>query len=319
MRWTNIDKDGEPLWMPDIASLVADRLATPKKLMNDQHSAKDIGESILRQLYEHRSSTGSLRLSQSGACIRQLAYQYHHTDENGLGIDAASKLAFIVGDTTEAIIASALIEALEGTSIGAVHHALSDQEEVYMEVPIRPGHTAKIAGHPDGYMVIMSQDSEPIKAVLEIKSMSEFGFGKFRKEGLGPKDSYYSQVQSYMHCKGAEWAYLIAYSKSAGAKDAEVYDDGSWLPVSPLHGQWIKYDPEHVQSIKDKFRRVIQSVEPEEIERPHGPNKKGILSFPCDYCRYYKRCFPFAEEHVQESRWLKKNQKIKVSVGEHND
>ena len=53
-----------------------------------------------------------------------------------------------------------------------------------MEVPIRPGHTAKIAGHPDGYMVIMSQDSEPIKAVLEIKSMSEFGFGKFRKEGL---------------------------------------------------------------------------------------------------------------------------------------
>ena len=98
-----------------------------------------------------------------------------------------------------------------------------------------------------------------------------------------------------------------------------MFDDGSWLPVSALHGQWIKYDAGVVVNIKDKFRRVVQSIEPEDIERPHGPDKKGRLSFPCDYCRYYKRCFPFAEEHVQESRWLKKSHKIKVSVGEDRD
>ena len=319
MRWTNINSGHEESWMPDLASLVADRLANPKPLLSNKHSAEKLGDSILRQLYEGKRSTGSLRLSQSGACIRQLAYQYHHAEEDGLGIDAASKLAFIVGDTTEAIIASALLEAFEGGGAGTLFNALSEQEEVHMDVPIRDGYKAVVAGHPDGSMMVMSQNSQPIHAILEIKSMSEYGFNKFRKEGLGPGDGYYSQVQSYMECKGYKWAYLLAYSKTAGAKDAELYDDGSWLPVSALHGQWIKYDPEEVDRIKSKFRRVIESKEPEEIERPHGPNKKGLLSFPCDYCRYYKRCFPFAEEQVHESRWLKKNQKIKVSVGEHND
>ena len=119
-----------------------------------------------------------------------------------------------------------------------------------------------------------------------------------------------------MACKGYKWAYLVAYSKTAGAKDAEILEDGSWLPTSPLYGQWIEYDEEAVVAIKDKFRRVVQSIEPEDIERPHGPDKKGRLSFPCDYCRYYKRCFPFAQEQVAESRWLKKSQKIKVYVGE---
>jgi hypothetical protein len=320
MKWNHIiESNGSELWMPDLASLIADRLAKPAKLLSSNHSAQKLGESILRQLHEVRDSTGGLRLSQSGTCIRQLAYQYHHAEESGLGIDAASKLAFIVGDTTEAILVSALMEAFEESGAGTLFGALNEQEEVMLQVPIKPGHTAKISGHPDGSMVVMTQSSEPIHAILEVKSMSEYGFGKFRKEGLGPDDSYYNQVQSYMASKGYEWAYLVAYSKTAGAKDAEVFDDGSWLPVSALHGQWIKYDAGVVVNIKDKFRRVVQSIEPEDIERPHGPDKKGRLSFPCDYCRYYKRCFPFAEEHVQESRWLKKSHKIKVSVGEDRD
>ena len=317
MEWNQTsDKFGTPIWLPDIAKLIEKRLCDPKKLKSDKHSAKAIGESILRQVSEAREGTGGLRLSQSGACIRQLAYQYHHAEENGMSIDAASKIAFTIGDATEAILVAALLEAFEDGSNGVLYNAGSDQETVTIDVPISNGYSAEITGHPDGSMLLLTQDNKQLNCILEVKSMSDYGFRKFRKEGLGPDDSYYSQVQSFMHAKGFCWAYLVAYNKSAGAKDAEVLDDGLYQPISPLHGQWIPYDQEHVDEIKTKFRTVIQSNGPEEIDRPHGPYKKGQIAFPCDYCKYYKTCFPFAEEQAVESKWLQRTTKIKVFTGE---
>ena len=313
------DLMGNHFWLPDLSKAITGRLSVPSKLLSNKHSAKSIGESVLRQLDESREQTGGLRLSQSGACVKQLAYQYHHADGNGMQIDAASKIAFVIGDITESILVSALMEGFEQSGLGHLYCAGVDQETVYLNVPIRDGYTAAISGHPDGSMQIMTQNNEAISCILEVKSMSDYGFKKFRKEGLGPKDSYYSQVQSYMASKGYEWTYVVAYSKSAGAKDAEILEDGAWHPVSAVHGQWIPFDQEHVFHIKEKFRSVILSSDPEQIDRPHGPDKKGRLSFPCDYCKYYKTCFPFGEEQAVESKWLNKSTKIKVYTGEQSD
>lgn len=317
MEWNQTnDLFGTPVWLPNIAKLIEQRLCNPKKLKSDKHSASAIGQSILRQVSEGREGTGGLRLSQSGACIRQLAYQYHHAEENGMSIDAASKIAFTIGDATEAILVAALLEAFEDGSNGVLYNAGSDQETVTIKVELTDGYSAEITGHPDGSMLLMTQDNQPLNCILEVKSMSDYGFKKFRKEGLGREDSYYSQVQAYMHAKGFSWAYLVAYNKSAGAKDAEVLDDGLYQPISPLHGQWIPYDQEHVEQIKHKFKTVIHSNCPEEIDRPYGPNKKGQITFPCDYCKYYKTCFPMAEEQAVESKWLQRTTKIKVFTGE---
>ena len=64
---------------------------------------------------------------------------------------------------------------------------------------------------------------------------------------------------------------------------------------------------------------MIQSDSPEDIERPYGPDKKGRLSFPCDYCRYWKTCFPNGEERADEVKWLQKTNKIKIYVMENDD
>ena len=97
MEWNQTnDLFGTPVWLPNIAKLIEQRLCNPKKLKSDKHSASAIGQSILRQVSEGREGTGGLRLSQSGACIRQLAYQYHHAEENGMSIDAASKIACLI-------------------------------------------------------------------------------------------------------------------------------------------------------------------------------------------------------------------------------
>ena len=317
MEWNQTtDFYGNPIWLPNIAKVISNRLSKPQKLKSNKHSASAIGESILRQVSESREGSGGLRLSQSGTCIKQLAYQYHHAEENGMSIDAASKIAFTIGDATEAILVAALMEAFEGDANGALFNAGADQETVTIKVNVSQGYTAEIAGHPDGSMLLMTQDNEPLNCILEVKSMSDYGFRKFRKEGLGRSDSYYSQVQSYMHSKGYNWAYLVAYNKTAGAKDVEILDDGLYQPISALHGQWIPYDADHVEDIKAKFATVIKSSSPEEIDRPYGPDKKGRLSFPCDYCKYYKTCFHFAEEQAVESKWLQRATKIKVFTGE---
>ena len=186
-----------------------------------------------------------------------------------------------------------------------------------MDVQLEKGmQRARIPGHPDGSMVVFTENKVPVEAILEVKSMSDYGFKKLRKEGRGREDSYYSQVQAYMHAKGFSWAYLVAYNKSAGAKDAEILDDGLYQPISPLHGQWIPYDEEHALHIQEKFRQVIQSRSAEDIARPYSSNKKGHLAFPCDYCAYYKTCFPLCTEEAVESKWLTKNTKIKVIAGE---
>tara|TARA_Y100000401_G_scaffold117297_1_gene125532 strand:+ start:673 stop:1647 length:975 start_codon:yes stop_codon:yes gene_type:complete len=315
------DLDGNEFDFPELSEQISSRLANPGRLYSDVHCAKSLGESILRQLSEERHATGGLRLSQSGACIKQLAYQYHHYKTDGMQIGAASKIAFTIGDITEAIIVSALAECFDSPKsklMGALTFAGSDQETVHMDVTLgeATSQTAKIPGHPDGTIGFMDSEMNARSAILEVKSMSDYGYRKFVKEGLGRSDSYYSQVQSYMHCKGLKWTYLVAYNKSAGARDAEVSDNGDWFPVPALSGQWIPYDEEHALYIQDKFRQVIQSKSAEDFARPYSSNKKGQLAFPCDYCSYFKTCFPLCSEEVVESKWLTKSTKIKVIAGE---
>ena len=319
MKWIHTqDLSGKGFILPDIASMRESRLANPSTLLSSIHCAKSMGDSVLRQLDEDRGATGGLRLSQSGACVKQLAYQYHHAIPNGMQIGPASKIAFVIGDITEAILVSALAEAFEKTSAGALTFAGKDQETVYMDVQLEKGmQRARIPGHPDGSMVVFTENKVPVEAILEVKSMSDYGYRKFREEGLGVDDSYYAQVQSYMHCKGFKWAYLVAYNKTAGARDAEIHEDGTWTPVTAMHGEWIPYNADYVElSIKNKFRTVINSTGPEEVSRPYEPNKKGQLAFPCDYCAYYKTCFPYCTEEAVQSKWLTKSTKIKVLAGE---
>jgi len=309
-------------WMPDIAKMVHHRLVQPAKLRKSAHLSAAIGSTILRQLSDTREVTGGLRLSSSGACERQLAYGYHHTEENGHGIDATSRIAFAIGDATEGFITAAVAEVFSSVD-GTVWNIGEEQETVSLAVALEPGRVAMVSGHPDGSMIVQRKSgeaTESVRAILEVKSMSDYAFKKFRTSGLTKADSYYWQVQAYMAAKGFDYAYLIAFGKAATAKEAYIdEEDGSWWPLFPVHGQWIERDNECVQEIREKFRRVIKSRVPENIERPYGPNKKGRLSFPCDYCKYYKTCFPNTEEVAEESKWLQKSTKIKVYVRDEDD
>ena len=118
----------------------------------------------------------NLRLSSAGNCPRQLAYGYHNFGKKGKEIDSRAKVIFWMGDLTEMTIVS--LAKLAGCNL---KHTGLEQTKVEIEVD-----GIKIAGHPDGIVD---------EHLLEVKSMSSFGFKKFEEGEIN--DSYLTQVKSF--------------------------------------------------------------------------------------------------------------------------
>ena len=301
----------------NLSRMVQDRIANGKRLMSQPDLAA-IGAGLVRQLEQGRTSN-HLRLSQSGACTRRLVYQAKHYERSGHGIDAASIMNFAMGDTTEVMLVIALAEVLRKNKMGRLLNVLNNQIEVNLELEIDEQRTAHIPGHPDGIIELIDDNGEPYRSLLEIKSMSDYGYKKFWKEGLPKYDMYYSQIQAYMHCLGLKQAYVLAYGKNTGSKDALIREGDTEIRQMPaIHGIWVDYDPDAVWQIKERFLTAILAGHPDDVPRPYQPDtaKKtaGRLRFPCDWCPYWRHCWPNAKERAVETGWFSKYQKIHVYV-----
>tara|TARA_R110000824_G_scaffold336478_5_gene522990 strand:+ start:1806 stop:2783 length:978 start_codon:yes stop_codon:yes gene_type:complete len=309
------------VWLPDIAGMVRDRLENPGPLLT-QHDTAKIGSIVLRQL-ETRGSSSGLRLSAAGKCLRALGYDHHHWNPNGHEMDAASILTFSIGDITEQVLVAATREAFAAADeYIELFNAGADQETVFVDVVLDGQRTLRVPGHPDGCLKV-KHNEETIDCLFELKSMSDYGFKMFRNKGLDASDSYYSQIQAYMLAKEQmtgrpfEWAYVMAFGKTVTAMDAVMDDDtGKWWRLFPIVGQWLPVDREHQEYLMDRFKLINMSSSVEDIPRPYKPVSKGKyegkLKFPCDYCNYFRHCYPGATSVAEESKWLQKTTKVRV-------
>ena len=345
MKWIH-PKEHPDIALPDIAAIVRERLENGAEFKLE-HDPAAIGEMVLRQLKEKRKERpkglASLRLSSSGSCIRRLAYDFHGIEPNGFVAEAGSVLTFATGDATEGLLTTALLEAIEGIADIHLEHVNENQQRVNIRVPLvgdlsdaigKPWAGIPIPGHPDGQGVVplwQKGHKTPTKVpfILEVKSMSDFGFNKFCKEGMpsyeedGNPNGYAFQTQAYQLAKRqegipVEWTYLIAFGKAVSAKDAEVFIDppmtrnntpskryaahepDQWAKRFPVVGIWIRRSPEVQAEIVDRFQRVLLSRDPEEFDKPYGPKTAGArLRFPCDWCPHMYTCWPGAKQYAQ--------------------
>ena len=326
--WVEVDRG---VWMPDLAAIVLARLRQNKPITTNYDTA-ELGKVLVRQLEEPRNGpTGSLRLSSAGKCQRALAYDYHHYKPNGFVPDESSPIVFAVGDIIEMLMVAALHDATDHITTINISNTGLAQERVCLEIPLSDDRTAKVAGHPDGTMHLPLYRGEVgefvmVNAILEIKSMSDYGFKRFRENGLSSGDLYNYQTQAYQMAKtqmtGKEynWTYVLALGKNVTVKDGIVREDGSWAKASPIVGHWVKGDPVVKEEIVTRLREVIESQSPEEIAKPYTPSTakatKGQLRFPCDWCSHWKTCWPSAYEEPSSSGFYQKSTKIKLFVGE---
>ena len=327
MRWIDVS---HTLQLPDIAGLVRDRLHARRGLSSDIDTS-ELGKMFVRQLEEGEApSTGGLRLSSAGKCKRALAYDYHHYVRNGFEGDASAPLVFAIGDIVEMIVVVALREATVGTGIKTYYTGLN-QKTVSLSVPLDHERTARVAGHPDGIMKVPAYRKDLdeyvlVNVVLEVKSMSDYAFKKFRTSGLDKEDQYNYQAQAYQMSLNQEtgeafdWTYMIAFGKSVTAKDCVIREDGSHYKLWPIVGKYIASDEDVKDDILDRLRDVINSENPEDFPRIQDPStqkkKKGQLGFPCDWCSHWRTCWPTAYEEPVQSGWFQRTTKIKLKVGE---
>jgi len=337
------------VFLPDIARMVLARLAERKPITSN-YDTSELGKILVRQLEETRDGpTGSLRLSSAGKCQRALAYDYHHYKPNGFVSDESAPIVFAVGDIVEMLIVAALHDATDQIKTINITSTGLNQETVCLEVPIpanpdlitAPTHyrdnatrVARISGHPDGIMSIPmyrrgllgEEEFTIVDGILEVKSMSDYGFKRFRDGGLGKDDLYNYQTQAYqlaktqMTGKPFNWTYMIALGKNVTVKDGIIREDGSWAKAKPIVGHWVKGDDDIKHDIVNRLREVILTRNPEEIDRPYKPSTakatKGQLRFPCDWCSHWKTCWPNAYEEPASSGFYQKSTKIKLFVGE---
>jgi len=326
MRWIDVN---DTLQLPDIAGLIRDRLELRRGLSSSIDTS-ELGKMLVRQLEEGEApSTGALRLSSAGKCKRALAYDYHHYKPDGFVGDASAPLVFAMGDILEMIIVTALREAIPDTGIEA-HYTGLNQKTVSLEIPLGPQQTAKVAGHPDGILRVPAyrkdtDEIEMVNVVLEVKSMSDYGFKKFRTKGLDKEDQYNYQAQAYqlaLEQRGPDvsWTYMIAFGKAVTAKDCVIREDGSHYKLWPIVGRYIPGDDDVKEDIVDRLRDVINSEHPEDFPRIQEPSTKpktkGQLGFPCDWCSHWRTCWPTAYEEPVQSGWFQRTTKMKLKIGE---
>lgn len=205
---------------------------------------------------EGKERGNPLRMSSSGKCARQLAYQFHKFKPEPLA--ARAILTFRLGHTIEAEIKSLIQKYCSDMNI------TYPQDTFTFEV-----NGVEIPGHVDGHI-----DND---WVLEIKSISDAGFKMLSREGLS--EDYKKQSNSYMKATGRKKTLFIFYCKNTSHLKEIVFE----------------YDPKLLEDVKIRFSKVIHSTKDSLPDREYGPNDKGKLPWNCSYCAYWRHCWPTAQ------------------------
>jgi len=211
-----------------------------------------------------KSPEKTLRLSSAGKCPRQQAYKYHGYKVAGKEIDGRAKIIFWMGDLVEIIVTD--IAVLAGVKLLATGFK-------QLTVKFTVDDTI-ITGHPDG--LIMNNGE---LTLLEVKSMSDYGFKKFEKGDID--DSYIAQVNTYMASLNLKEALFVAINKNNGMLAEKI----------------VKRDDKIIQNITNNFRTIINSTKEDLPARMFGkPDSRGFYPWQDLYCPYWQTCLPNAEK-----------------------
>ncbi len=190
-------------------------------------------------------------LSQSGKCVRMLAYMRHFPElmapmtPRGLAI-------FELGHRIHDWVREKLTAAY-----GDNFHSIEKRVELEVTPELR------VPGHIDG---IVEDESGPV--LLDIKSANNDSFARMVE--YGPPYDYRAQVNAYLEATGLDQGVLLLYNKNTS--------DMRCLPV--------QRNDIIVEQVKRRFQAVAESAPDNLPEREHEKS-----SYACTYCPYRSRCW----------------------------
>lgn len=238
-------------------------------------ASRDVSMAFKRQLMEDRqNAAGKLRMSSGGHCVRKQYYSY--TGEQGEPLPYRTFITFLHGD----IIESALItlSKLSGWNI------TDEQKEVsLMGVP----------GHIDG---ILNADK---KYILECKSMNEYSFERFEKDGPEETFGYLTQSSLYMEAMGLDEAIMVGCCKTTGHIADHIFKKRDDLVQKALERWSIIKDAqmppgrEHEPVLETVYNRKTKE---------RDPTGRMILGLNCSYCQNKRSCYQDLQTDIKSGK-----------------
>ena len=127
--------------------------------------------------------------------------------------------------------------------------------------------------------------------VTDVKSVSSYGFKKFKDSTLAYDDpfGYIAQIKGYAHAEGATKFGWLAMDKQNGHLTYLMYDsEDTQAPVYDLISYSIEDRIDHIKKL------VEQPTPPEVCYESIADGKSGNqkLAVGCSYCAYKKQCWP---------------------------
>lgn len=151
------------------------------------------------------------------------------------------------------------------------------QLEVSLEFP-----SFTLIGHIDGKANSMLEgaslnlDKDVDTRLLEIKSMSQFEFDRWMKEGFRGFSNYASQITCYMEATGLKECLYIVKNRSSGYEDRRVLTRKN-LYISP---------------VIERLTEVVTYATDNKLV----PREPDLNSIECRRCNYKHLCVPEAKE-----------------------
>jgi len=136
-----------------------------------------------------------------------------------------------------------------------------------------------------------SMDCKIDGIVTDVKSVSSYGFRKFKDGSLALDDpfGYVAQIKGYAHSEGETKFGWLAMDKQNGHLTYLMYDSED--TQAPIYDK-ISYDiEEHIERVK---KLVEQPEAPEHCHEtvPDGKSGNQKLAVGCSYCPYKHTCWP---------------------------
>lgn len=136
-----------------------------------------------------------------------------------------------------------------------------------------------------------SMDCKIDGIVTDVKSVSTYGFRKFKDGSLAYDDpfGYIGQIKGYAYAEGTTKFGWLAMDKQNGHLTYLLYDsEDTQAPVHDLISYDIKERIDHVKKL------VEQPTPPDVCYEPIADGKSGNrkLAVGCSYCAYKKECWP---------------------------
>lgn len=259
--------------MKNIHTLIDDiyKLVETKEVSEDidiEECIESFGEnvkSLMRQEFtEERDNSRKLRMSNIGREDRYLWNVYNDVQKLD-DMQPATYVKFLYGHLIE--------ELLLFLTRASGHEVTCEQKKCEVE-----GITGSMDCKIDG-------------VVTDVKSVSTYGFRKFKDGSLAYDDpfGYVAQIKGYAYAEGATKFGWLAMDKQNGHLTYLLYDEKS--TQAPVHEK-IGYDiTERIKHVKEM---VQQSEPPKHCHKPKEDGKSGNMKLDtgCSYCPYKKQCWP---------------------------